>query len=303
MSVIDLSQLPPPDFVEVIDYETILAERKARFLLLCPKDERAEFAATLAMESEPITRILQENAYREVLLRQRINDTGRAKMLAYAKGKDLEHIAAERQIRRLTIIPEDTSASPPRQAVMELDTSLRQRTQEAYEGLSTAGPKGAYVSHARGADGRVADATAISPEPCDAVVTILSTQGDGTASQDLIDIVEAALNDEEVRPVGDRLLVQSAKIVHYEIEASLVFFSDGPEAELARVAASKRAIAYARTQRRLGRDINRSAIAAALHVEGVSRADIAQPPADIALDKTQAGFCTRVRVTNGGIDD
>lgn len=303
MSVIDLSQLPPPDFVETIDYESILAERKARLVSLYPADEQAEIAATLAMESEPVTRILQENAYRETVLRQRINDVGRAKMLAYAKGADLENVAAEYQIRRLTVKPGDTSTNPPKPAVKELDSSLRERTQEAFEGLSAAGPKGAYISHARNADGRVADATAISPEPCDAVVTILSTEGDGTASEDLIEIVKAALNDEDVRPVCDRLLVQSARITHYRISASLVLFSNGPEAELILATASKQADAYVKAQRRLGRDINRSAITAALHVEGVSRVDIDEPATDIALDKTQAGFCSGVSIKNGGTDD
>jgi phage-related baseplate assembly protein len=303
MSVIDLSQLPPPDFVETIDYETILAERKARLVSLYPANEQAEIAATLDMESEPVTRILQENAYRETVLRQRINDVGRAKMLAYAKGADLECIAAEYQIRRLTVKSEDTSTNPPKPAVKELDGSLRERTQEAFEGLSVAGPKGAYISRARNADGRVADASAISPEPCDAVVTILSTEGDGTASEDLVEIVKAALNDEDVRPVCDRLHVQSAKITHYSINASLVLFSNGPEAELVIATASKHADTYVKAQRRLGRDINRSAIMAALHVEGVSRVDIHEPAVDIALDKTQAGFCTSVRLAKGGTDD
>ncbi|MDT4856101.1 hypothetical protein FQZ97_904790 [compost metagenome] len=51
---IDLSRLPPPNVVEVIDYETLLAERKAYFISLYPAEERDEVAATLAVESEPI---------------------------------------------------------------------------------------------------------------------------------------------------------------------------------------------------------------------------------------------------------
>ena len=39
---IDLSQLPSPDVVETIDYETLLAARKARFVSLYPADEQAE---------------------------------------------------------------------------------------------------------------------------------------------------------------------------------------------------------------------------------------------------------------------
>ena len=76
MSTITLSQLPQPDVIEVLDFETILAERKAYFVSLYPADQQAAIAATLALESEPITKLLQENAYRELILRQRINDFG-----------------------------------------------------------------------------------------------------------------------------------------------------------------------------------------------------------------------------------
>jgi phage-related baseplate assembly protein len=37
MPIVDLSQLPAPDVVETLDYETILAERKATFISLYPR--------------------------------------------------------------------------------------------------------------------------------------------------------------------------------------------------------------------------------------------------------------------------
>ncbi len=39
MPSIDLSQLPAPDFVEALDYEAILAERKATLISLFPADQ------------------------------------------------------------------------------------------------------------------------------------------------------------------------------------------------------------------------------------------------------------------------
>ncbi len=56
-------------------------------------------------------------------------------------------------------------------------------------------------------------------------------------------------------------------------------------------------------QTRLGRDIRRSAIFAALHVEGVQRVELASPLADVVLNKTQAASCTQWSVTNGGTDE
>ncbi|HCO0839678.1 TPA: baseplate J/gp47 family protein [Escherichia coli] len=98
------------------------------------------------------------------------------------------------------------------------------------EGLSVAGPTAAYEFHARSADGRVADASATSPAPAEVVLTVLSREGDGTAEKDLLDVVEKALNSENVRPVADRLTVRSAEIIPYRVEAT-IFLYPGPEAE------------------------------------------------------------------------
>ena len=46
---------------------------------------------------------------------------------------------------------------------------------------------------------------AVSPEPGEVVVSVLSRQGDGTAPAALIDKVATVLNDDEVRPLTDHL--------------------------------------------------------------------------------------------------
>lgn len=110
MAVIDLSQLPAPQIVDVPDFETLLAERKAEFVALHPKDEQEAVMRTLELESEPVTKLLQENAYRELLLRQRINEAAQAVMVAYAMGGDLDHLAANYNVKRLTVTPADDDA-------------------------------------------------------------------------------------------------------------------------------------------------------------------------------------------------
>jgi phage-related baseplate assembly protein len=73
-STIDLSRLPVPNLVEVIDFETLLAERKALFVSLHPAAQRANVVAALELESEPALMLLQESCYREIALRQRVNE-------------------------------------------------------------------------------------------------------------------------------------------------------------------------------------------------------------------------------------
>ncbi|XXN62777.1 baseplate assembly protein [Enterobacter ludwigii] len=302
MATIDLSQLPAPVVVETLDYETLLAERKATLISLYPEEQREAIARTLSLESEPIVKLLQENAYREVLLRQRINEAAKGVMVAYALDADLDQLGANNGVERLTITPADNTTIPPTAAVMESNDDYRARIAAAFEGLSVAGPTGAYEYHARSADGRVADASAISPSPAVVTVTVLAREGDGTAAADLLAVIDKALNDENVRPVADRVNVRSADIVNYAIEAE-IFIYPGPEAEPVRAASEAKLAAYVTAQKRLGRDIRLSALYAAIHVEGVQRVNLIQPAADVVLDKTQAAYCTGYTLSVGGSDE
>ncbi|MEI7263802.1 baseplate assembly protein [Pectobacterium carotovorum] len=302
MAMIDLSQLPTPAVVEELDYETIYTERKAVLLSLYPEEQRAAVARTLTLESEPLVKLLQESAYRELLWYQRVNEAARAGMVAYALGSDLDQLGANFNVARLVITPADDSTLPPTPALMESDSDFRLRIQQAFEGLSVAGSVGAYQYHGRSADGRVADVSVISPSPASVTVSVLSREGDGSASPELVAIVAAALNGEDVRPVADRVTVQSAAIVPYEIDATLYLYRS-PEAEPVRAAAEQKLKAYISAQHRLGRDIRRSAIYAALHVEGVQRVELTTPAADIVLTAGQASYCSGYRLGVGGADE
>ncbi|CAK8738275.1 hypothetical protein SODG_001974 [Sodalis praecaptivus] len=301
MATIDISQLPAPNVIESLDFETLFAQRKDRLIALYPPEQREALRRTLRYESEPLVKLLQENTYRELLLRQRINEAAQANMLGYATGTDLDHLGANYNVQRLIITPADDTQLPPTPAVKESDRDFRLRIQQAFEGLSVAGPSGAYQFHGRSADGRVADISVISPSPACVTVSVLSREGDGTASPELIAKVAAALNEDTVRPVADRVTVQSARIVPYEVEAVLHLLP-GPEAGPIRQAAEQRLDAYARDQHRLGRDIRLSALYAALHVEGVQRVVLTRPEADIVLDATQASYCQHHTLTLGGSD-
>ena len=291
MSTITLSQLPQPDVIEVLDFETILAERKAYFVSLYPADQQASVEATLALESEPINKLLQENAYRQLIMLQLINDLSVANMLPWSKGADLDGLVSNWNVQRLIIQPGDPTATPPIPEIKEDDDALRMRTLLAWDGLSVAGPTGAYEYFALSADGRVADAKGSSPAPAEALVTILSTEGDGTADATLIANVTQALSHEDTRPVADRLSVQSAGIIHYTITAKLHISSQGAEADVILQAARDQLAAIINPRRRIGVEVPRSAIDAALHVQGVRKVDLIGW-ADIAPSPTQAAYCT-----------
>ena len=291
MAVIDLSQLPAPEVIEVPDFETMLAERKEALIALYPAEEQAAVRRVLALESDPIVKTLQENTYREILLRQRINEAAQAVMVAYALGSDLDQLAANHNVQRLTVTPADPDAVPPVDAVMETDDALRVRVPEAFEGLSVAGPTAAYEFHAKSADGRVQDVSATSPSPASVLITVLSREGNGEAPADLLATVNTALNAESVRPVADRVTVQGATIQDYSVKAKLHLF-DGVAASPCLEAANAQLAAYLIEQKKLGRSVRRESYGAVLRVPGVDWVEMIEPAADIILDRTAAGNCT-----------
>ncbi|WP_300754998.1 baseplate J/gp47 family protein [Janthinobacterium sp.] len=259
---IDLSMLPAPSIIEELDFETLLAARRADLV------ERYPAAAdVIALESEPLNKLLEESAYRELILRQRINEAARGVMLAFARGSDLQHLAALFDVK---------------QQDGELDDALRLRIPQSLYRLSVAGPTEAYASHARAAAPYIKDVAVTSPTPGTVLLTLLSAIGNGTASTDQIAAVYAALSADTVRPICDTVLVQSAAIIDYGVEAMLETLG-GPSSEAVRAAAQAAAERYVRDAHQIGNSITRSGLYAALRQPGVTRVTLitpAQPASD-----------------------
>ncbi len=290
-TAIDLSQIPAPDVIEPLDYEAIYAEMLAKLREYIPDFDDS-------LESDPAVRVLQVAAYFRLLDRQRVNDAARAAMLPYARKNDLDNLGALVGVTRLMLTPADEEAGTA--AVMESDNDFRRRITLAPEGYSVAGPRGAYIFYALSADPDVADASAISPAPTEVEVYVLARDGDGTASPALLATVNAALGGEDVRPLGDLVTVHSADVIDYAIAATLYTFA-GPDKDVVLAEAQRRIDAWVAENRKMGRDITRAAIIAALFAGGVQNVVLPSPAADLALNDTQAGNCTGVTLTWGGV--
>jgi phage-related baseplate assembly protein len=290
-AAIDLSQLPAPNVIEPLDYETILAENLVD--LAAQGVDLDELT-----QSDPAIKVVQLSAYRELKLRQRVNEGGRALMLAYAKGKDLDQIGANMDVPRLEIWPADPDKGTA--AVMEEDEDYRRRIQLAPQGMSVAGPEGAYIFHALSADGRVRNATATSPSPGHVVVAILSHEGDGTPTQELLDIVATRMAEDGIRPLTDYVQVHAAQVVRYQVRAKLYSFS-GPDPTVVLAEAVKRMQTYAKDAHQLGRVPTHSGIDAALHVPGVERVMLITPTDDPEISKLVAHYCEDMQIEYAGI--
>lgn len=290
---LDLSALPAPDIVEQIGFEQILAELVTDLQAHWP-----DFSATV--ESDPVMKILQVVAYRELILRQRFNDRARGVMLAFAGGADLDHLAALFGVERFEVTPADPLTGA--EAVMESDADLRRRVLLAPDSWTVAGPASAYVFHALSAAPSIADASATSPDPGEVLVSILSRDGDGTASPAEIAAVEAVVNSDGIRPLTDLVTVASANIQTYSVEAQLTLFA-GPDSSTILASAEASVITFCEAARRMGRDIPRSALIAALHVGGVQKVTLISPAADIVCSDIQAAHCDDIAITIAGFGE
>ncbi len=275
MTAIDLSRLPAPEVVEVPDYEAILAQMKGDLIARAP-----DLADVLELESEPLVKLLEVCAFRELLLRARINDAARAVMLASATGADLEHLGALFAIARLD---------------GESDDALRARIQMAPEGFSVAGPVGAYRAHAMAAHAQVKDVSVASPAPGQVEITVLGHAGDGTPAPEVLSAVNDALNSDVVRPLTDQVMVMPAQIVTWSLTATLTL-APGPDAGSVLTAARAAAEAYVAERHALGSRISLSGLYGALHRPGVEQVTLIQPAADIVPGPGAAAFCSAIDI-------
>ena len=288
-TVVDLSQLPAPNVVEPLDFETIFSE-------MLDDLQQRDPTFTALVESDPAYKILEVSAYRELLMRQRVNEAAKAVMLAYATGADLDQLGANVGVQRQVITPADDSTVPPTPAVMESDEDFRARIQLSPEGYTTAGSEGSYVFHGLGADADVKDIQAISPEPGKVTVYVLSRTGNGSAPSGTLTAVTNTLNGETIRPMTDEVTVLSANIVNYAITAELTLFP-GPDANVVKQSAIDAVTAFAEAQRRIGYDVTLSGIYHALHQPGVQNVTLTSPTASLVLGDGQASYCTALTIT------
>lgn len=242
---IDLSAYPIADVLETLGFEAYLARDKAELEnrwegLRTTRPELPAFD-TLVLETDPAAIVLQVGAYRETLLRARVNDRVRSLTLAGALRRALDHIGVTYyRTPRLTITPATVDAA----AVMEDDETYRQRLAIAPESWSTAGPVGAYVFWGLSASGDVLDIAVYSEDEgvCLAPrvrVVVLSRTGNGTAPSGTLNAVRDQLRRADLRPLADLVTVESAVVAPFDLTINLRVRS-GVSAEVVRLAAEAR---------------------------------------------------------------
>jgi len=272
MAQINLSDLPAPLVVEPLSFETILAAMRVDLIARFPA-----IAPTLQLESAVVNHVLQVCAYRELILRARVNDAARSVILAFSTGSDLDQIGATFGVARMVMTPA-TDEAP---AVMEDDERFRLRVQLGIIAYSVAGPIEAYIFHALTADPTILDAAVNNPHTNRIELTILSATGSGAASGDQLEAVADALSPYRARPLTDDLSVRSATIVTQAVVVRLIL-PLGPSPAVIRERAQTAIRAYADERHRIGKALRVDGIIAAARTAGsVEQAIVEEPEADV----------------------
>ncbi len=304
MTLIDMSLLPPPQAIETLDYETLRAAMVDDFRERYPQ-------WTAELESDPVLKLIEAFAYRELLLRSRINHAVRSVMLAYATGADLDHIGGLFNVARLA---------------GEDDTRLRYRIQQGFAALGAAGPAQAYRAHAMGVSADIIDVGVASGAPGRVDVCVLghetvevaqATEAElmvgailfpdvpvqsGQAvvvarnNSALLNAVIAALSDENVRPLTDQVVVFGPQVKTAQIEARLHVYR-GPDPAMVLTQARNELSAYLKRIRFLGYDMTRAGLIGALAVPGVQNVLLDSPAADIECAFDQVAIASSASVT------
>jgi phage-related baseplate assembly protein len=244
---------------DIPSYEAILSRMRASLVERDPS-----FTALDA--SDPAMKVLEVAAWRELLLRHQIEEAMKANLLAFAKHKDLDHLALFYGVER---------------QAGEEDESYRIRIQTKIKGWSTAGTAEHYRYHALSADIRVKDARVESPMPGLVRISILSKEGSGTPSEALLKTVQAAVLKDDIRMLTDKVEVVGYRIIPVRIVARVSLYPN----------ASERSVELARTQvvkrleetKSLGWDLTRSWITAQLFVEGIQSVEVLAPKTDLVV--------------------
>ena len=263
----NLSDLETPQIIEELSFAEILEQMKNKLIEI-----DSNFTAYL--ESDPLIKLMEVCAYRELLLRQRINQAAKANLLAFATGTDLDNLAAFYDVTRNE---------------NETDDELRSRTQAKIVGWSTAGSREAYKFHALNSDSRVKEANADSPEPGLVRISILSKENDGAVSDDLLESVNNYMQRDDIRMLTDTVQVVPCNLIDVDVKAKIILMSSTPQEFLSTIKTSFKN-AFSKIAG-LGVSFSRSWIISNLFLDGVKDVELLNPISDINVSETE---CARL---------
>ncbi len=274
--LINLDNVPLPKAVETLSIQGIL---DASIAEINRRDN--SFAEALQSEGEPVRILLQAMAYREFLIRQRINDSAEAVFLATATGTDLDNLAAFWGLQRRTV----TSGSTMR---LENDSDFRTRVVQSSAALSVAGSQSSYEALATASNDLIFRSSARRTSPGAVTVTLLPyiDQESSVITSEIQTQVVQYL--QERSPMTDTITVEVASIVDVQVTAAITLYA-GPDSGAVETQIKANLQNLAQDRYAIGQSLPANIIIGSMYIQGVTNTiTLSAPATDTSASVSQA---------------
>ncbi|NTD85494.1 baseplate assembly protein [Agrobacterium tumefaciens] len=285
--VLDLSLLPKPDAIETLSFETLVDERLKDF---AARSSQVGVPYTVTgLETDPIVIDQQVHAFREMLMRARVNNGIRSVLPAFARGADLENVVARANVVRIVRYGDNDEI-----IFQESDTALLRRYLASFA-APAAGSEDGYTFAALKAYPEAHDIKVRNGGAGKVLVHLLADGGMQTPL-DSVFAVAKALDAKDVRPLTDDVTVSAAVINPYSMAGKLVV-PRGPDPSQVVAAAVASVRAFGASRYRIGAEIPISALQAAAYVPNVLRVVMESPVEDMPAVANVAPYLVNVSLT------
>lgn len=245
---------------------------------------------------DPGAILQREDAHRETLLRQQINDAADALRFPFAKGDNLDYLALTYHgVERATLIPENPKTNTP--PIMEKDDDYLHRVQLAPEAKAEYGlTSGGYVFKVMTAFAKhIKSAQAIHRGGGFIDLRVLGRHDTGAVGADLIHAIYEAFKGDDASQDSDILSVNSAEIKPYQVHVVLGVEQNIGHTDL-KVKAASALWQVGHKLHALNTSIYTSALAAHVHHFPVKSVRILSPLSDIMKRLDRAPYMENVTV-------
>jgi len=275
----DLSALPAPEALETWTFDQIF---QASVADVVARLNAAEIPYNVdKLVANPMSFVVRGAAYREGLMRQRVNDAVRAVLAPLAQKADLDNVCARIGVQRLLIQP----ATDTSDAIYENDAQLLRRYLLAFDRPA-----------AGSADKYLYEAYTAWPDMLDAAVRGFETHG-RRGDIDLVVIgpggalptdtqlaaVRAAVNASGVKGEATSMTVMAARRTLFDV-SMLLDIPEGPDPATVIAGAEKRVTAAAAERMVVGGQAPLDLLFGAAYGPGVTKVTRIAPAADILPD-------------------
>lgn len=183
----------------------------------------------------------------------------------------------------------------------ETDDQFRERIRIAPNRFSNAGPIKAYKFWAASASPLIIDvAVPENPVVPGTVRVYPLVEGLATTPSEILDAVEAILDADKIRPLSDTVEVISPTAVNTAITVGLILYDWAVQADVLPVVQSNLEAFRDGRRKLLGQDIIIDQIKAACMIDGVYKANVSSPSADVVIAEIEFANITAITATVTG---